>query len=389
MNKNIELTLILNVLRDGCLAQEALLDPSINWPLFYKLTCRHRVWHQVNQAVKPHAPVVPIAATLAHRCEKDTPRILITASETTRIARELTQQAIEHCFVKGTLLNVQVYGGLNTRPCKDIDIWVNPTTYTHAVTALESLGYEKQWPKYALTGFKAAWYMRHKHDMAFYHPQHKVQVELHFRLSYPGLPFFPLQDIPLQHITLFNTPVLAPENNVHVLYLMIHGATHGFIRLRWLHDIALFIHTQQCDLNHVYDLAKKIKCEHVVEQVLLLIHAFFNIEQPTMARLIKNPSKRSIRLARMATAFITGDYEMSDGLKNIRLFFKYRVYLATLAVKGQTLRTIWGDLFKIDVLFNALTLPTALSFLYYLIYPVWVMKYLVKKTGIIKSSKAQ
>lgn len=128
MNINIELTLILNVLQHQSNATELVFDPAINWTLFYKLVRRHRVWHQVHNAFKNNQFDCPITTVLAKFCEADKQRILITAGETIRIARAFTTKAIEHCFVKGTLLNVHLYGGLYTRPCSDIDAWVNAST---------------------------------------------------------------------------------------------------------------------------------------------------------------------------------------------------------------------------------------------------------------------
>ena len=273
---------------------------------------------------------------------------------------------------------MHVYGGLNTRPCRDIDIWVDVNTYSSAVAVLLSLGYQKKSPRYELTGFKERWYMRHKHDMAFYHPKRRVLVELHFRLSYLGLDFFPMSAITRKPINLFNAPILALDDDYHLLYLMIHGAIHAWIRLRWLQDIALFIGNNQCDLTRVYDLATQIKCQHIVEQALILVNDCFKLKHPVLTQLIQNPSHRGIRLAAIAQQFITADYEMTDGIKNINMFFKYRVYLAKLAVRGQKLHAVVGDLFKIDEVFLCVNLQDKISFIYYLIYPIWVIKYVLK-----------
>lgn len=375
MKDNHELRLLLSTLQNKPHVRELTPHPDIDWALFYKLVLRHRVWHPVHHALTHHAPPIPIAAALSTHCERDKRRILMTAGETLRIARELTKQSIIHCFIKGILLNVHVYGGLNTRPCRDIDIWVHAKTYTNAVAALLSLGYQKKLPTYQLKGFKERWYMRHKHDIAFYHPEKNILVELHFRLSYLGLDFFPLQDITRIPISLFNIPIMVPHDDYHVLYLMIHGAIHAWIRLRWLQDIALFIGNHKCDLARVYALASQIDCQHIVEQTLLLVNQLFKLDNPSLHPFIQKPSHRASTLAAIAHEFINADYEMTDGIKNIKLFFKYRVYLAKLAVRGQTLHAVWGDLFKLDELFCYVTFPDKLSFMYYLLYPLWIIKY--------------
>ena len=83
-----------------------------------------------------------------------------------------------------------------------------------------------------------------------------------------------------------------------------------------------------------------------------------------------------MQLAVLAQQFISSDYEITDGLSNLNMFFKYRVYLGKLAVRGQKAHALWGDLFKIDMLFPYVTFPRGCSFLYYLAYPVWVMRFI-------------
>ena len=372
-----ELALLLNLLQSQASLKHALcIDPAIDWSLFFTLVRRHRVWHPVCKALPPE---IPIAHALAQHCQRDQRRILITAGETVRIARAFEQQAVTHCFVKGTLLNVHIYDGLYTRPCKDIDVWVDATTYAKAIAVLNALGYQQTLPTYALTGFKEAYYLRHKHDLAFTHPASHIVVELHFKLSnYLGIDFFPLNAVPLKPIRLLNVPILAPEDDYHLLYLMIHGSIHTWLRLRWLQDIALFIDSNRCDLNHLWALAGQLKCQHIVEQTLLLVQALFPTNQLAIIPFIQSPSRRGQQLAAMAQRFIASDYELTDSLSHINMFILHRFYLAKLATRRQKFHAIVGDLFRIDMLFNMLTFPKKLSFLYYLAYPFWAIGYFLK-----------
>ena len=277
--------------------------------------------------------------------------------------------------MKGILLNLHLYGGLNTRPCRDIDVWIKPSDYARAINVLISLGYIKKLPTYELTGFKQSYYMQHRHDMAFYHPDKRILIEPHFRLDYFGINFFPWGLLTRKSIRVFNQDIMTLEDNYHLLYLMIHGSIHAWIRLRWLQDIVLFIQSNKCDLNHIMDLAKQIKCEHLVEQTLLIVHDLFPTCRASIASFIQNPSHKSLQLAALAKQFIEGDYEMTDGFRHYKMFFKYRYYLAKLAVKGQKRQAIFGDLFKIDEVFQYATFPDKLAFMYYLVYPLWVIKY--------------
>lgn len=386
MNKESEtaLALILQSLQtDLSASQHLTIDPSINWPLFYRMMIRHRVWHQIRNSlfsVKQNASI-SIVEKIDQYCKRDKLRILKTAAETARIARSLNQDGIQYCFVKGTILNILIYGALVTRPCRDIDLWVDPSGYQAAITNLIALGYQQKTPCYELKGFKERYYMNHKHDIAFYHSELNILVELHFKLGQIGLQFFSPTPPMCKLVTVFNTPVLTLEDDHHLLYLMIHGATHAWIRLRWLNDIALFIKSNRCDLDHVMALAKQIHCEHIVKQSLILVHSLLSVNDDVLCRLIQNPDRRVARLVVLSKQFIKADYVMTDGMSNPLMFIKYRYYLARVAVKRQKVSAVLSDTFKIESLFNNITLPDKLSFIYYLIYFGWVIKFFWRSKG--------
>jgi hypothetical protein len=381
LDKNVELNIILATLQGNPLEIEKLIaNPSINWKILYKLIHLHRVWHQVYAAFTPleNQHLIPIYKKLALHCQRDKSRILTTAAETLRVAREFTKHNLQHCFIKGVTLNESLYGGLITRPCKDIDVWVDAPSYRQAMDVLISLGYQKKLPTYELSGFKEQYYMQHKHDIAFYHVEHKVEVELHFRLSYFGINFFPLSSGLLKSTTIMNVPVQTLEDHYHLLYLMLHGAIHAFIRLRWLNDIALYIKKNGCSPTHIMALAKQIHCEHIVIQTLILIRDFLKLETLEMQTLLFNPSQRSTQLATICKKFIIDGYELNSGLGIYnKHFFNYRFYLVKLATTSQRVNAILGDLFKIDNMFPHVTFSDQLKCMYYILYPLWVVKYVV------------
>ena len=374
MKGHPELALILKTLPINRSNSNTLnIDPNINWAFFYKLVCRHRVWHQVLESIDADTP---ITQTLRAHCQHDKQRILITAGETIRVSKQLSAHHILHAFVKGTLLNVYLYGELGTRPCRDIDVWIDVNDYKAASKILLSLGYQKKLPHYELTGFKERYYLKHRHDIAFYHPTQKTLIELHFKLDYFGIDFFPIKSLTPKPVMLLNIPTPTLPDDHHLLYLMIHGSIHAWSRLRWLQDIALFIKENRCDLNHVFVLAKKIHCDHIVIQTLLLTNQLFPMQHDELQALIQNPSRRSSQLAELGMRFITADYEFTDGIKNIPLFFTYRFYLIKLAVRGKKFSALRDDFFKIDELFSKITFPEKLSFMYYLCYPLWILGYI-------------
>lgn len=382
MQLNDEFKYLIQTLQTSPAKKGDSINSPIEWDLLFQLIVRHRVWHQVYTAlISGHDEVPqPFYERLGQLCRQDTARILMTATEIKRIASVLMEECIFHCFIKGIMLNVQIYPSLASRPCKDIDLWVELKDLNQAQFLLESLGYRQKNPSYELEGFQKQYYLGHKRDIAFYHEEKKIWVELHFKLEYFGSPFFSPTPQITKAVTLFNCQPLTLKDDYHLLYLMLHASEHAWIRLRWLNDIVLYIKSGQCDLLQVMDLAKMIKCEHIVEQSLLLVQTNFGQNDASLSQLIPNPSKRALKLARTAQSFIEADYELTTEYPIFhKMFFKYRWYLAAQTPAQKKLRVVMNDLFKIDKIFPYVRFSNKYWFMYYLMYPFWILKLLIAR----------
>ena len=84
-------------------------------------------------------------------------------------------------------------------------------------------------------------------------------------------------------------------------------------------------------------------------------------------------------MAQAAYQFIVADYELTGGHGIFSKMFLISLYLAKLAAKGQRHQAIFGDLFKIDRLFPYFNLPRGYEFGYYLLYPLWIIKYIITR----------
>lgn len=377
MQPNDEFKYLIQILQTSPAKIAYAIKPSIDWDLLLQLIVRHRVWHQVYAALTSvHEDIPqPFYDRLGRLCRQDTARILKTAAEIKRIASILMKEHIFHCFIKGIMLNVQIYPSLASRPCKDIDLWVDLKDLTQAHSLLHSLGYRQKNPHYELEGFQKQYYLRHKQDIEFYHEEKKITVELHFKLEDSGVLFFSPTPLITKSITLFNTQPLTLKDEYHLLYLMLHASKHAWTRLRWLYDIVLYIKSGHCDLVLVMDLAQKMECEHIVEQSLLLVQTNFGQNDASLSQLIQKPSKRALKLARTAQSFIEADYELTPQYPIYhKMFLKYRWYLAAQAPAKNKLRVVMNDLFKIDKIFPYVRFSNKYWFMYYLVYPFWILK---------------
>lgn len=346
-------------------------DSSVNQKVLYELIFRHRIWHQM-----------PAFDFLREHSQKDKYRMMIMANEVVRVARTFNELHIKYALVKGISLNVLLYPTLLERSCKDIDLWVSSESYDEAISQLLLLGYKREKIGYSLDGFKERYHKKHHCDLIFYHSERKICVELHHKLSYPGFDWPKNKQLRFRTFSLFNMSVLTLDNDQHLLYLMLHGSIHAWMRLRWLYDIALFIKNRRCDLNKVMEIAKSADVAHVVEQTLILLKELLKFEDETLLYLTHTPSKRALLLVRLAKKFIIGDYMMQDNIKYFNSFIKYRYYRMKLASKKYRYSMIWNELFRLDGLFRRISLPEKLSFLYYILYPGWLFLHIIRKMRV-------
>lgn len=378
-----ELNLILNLLqhdvdKEITLSQDEIMN--INWDYFLCLAIRHRIIPQIYNHLKTLTTVpIKIIDDLEHLNYKIKMQNLNSLGEIIRTTKVLAKNNIPYFIVKGVPLSQYAYKDYTIRQAKDIDILIDPINLEKAHNLITQLGYTVTFPTYALKGFKRSYYLLHRHDIAVFNVERNIEIELHFNLNFPGVPFFRTKYLPKECINISNHNICVLKNEYHLLYLMQHAATHAFSRLRWLHDIVLFLENTLIDIEEVFALSKTLKTEHIVIQTLILIKNIYKIDKIAINQLIeKNYTKHIRHLAIIAEEFMTTDYEfgVTHNIFN-KMFLKYRYYLVKLAIKGEKAKTLIADLFKIDQVFPYITMPKYLSMGYYILYPIIIIKRLL------------
>lgn len=215
-------------------AAEAVGD----WPMIARLAEAHRVEGLVDQGLRRAAVAVPrdVAEPLAASAAEIRLRALLQIGEMLRINEAFAGSAIRHCFLKGICVGVVAYGTATLKRSWDIDLLVGPDQVLAAARLLTGFGYAPSSRRTFDEGEFARWSVVSK-ELEFTSPR-GTAVELHWRLSdHPALlggvgMESPLRPVPLigdhQVETLADAPCLA--------YLAVHGAAHGWSRLKWLAD---------------------------------------------------------------------------------------------------------------------------------------------------------
>ena len=208
---------------------------AIDWRRFVKLAQRHRVQGFARIGLEAAAIVVPPGLVTAHR--RQTARNLLLLDEAARIAAMLVEADIPAAFLKGATLAQLAYGNQAVKQTLDNDLLVDPDQVAATIKLLESIGYRVTDPAVPLDGKRLSVLIDMVKECTLVRPGNKAMLDLHWRMtSVEGLLAEPdlTRDLRLVTIGDHELPTLGDE--ALMVYLAVHGARHGWSRLKWLAD---------------------------------------------------------------------------------------------------------------------------------------------------------
>jgi hypothetical protein len=272
-----ELNLILELLKEGNdQTYNHELSKDIDWDLFLKLAIHHRVFPLLSSKIKMlDKGLVPsfVPQFLKQRYTQNTFQMLHLSGEMESISKLFSEHQIRTLFLKGPVLAQDLYGDISLRTSSDLDFLIPIQNLEQSEELLVNLGYEKD--DYIETVLND-WRWRH-HHVTYFHPQKRIKLEIHWRL-HPGPgrepSFQKLWDHKRKSL-LTSSPVYLLGKEDLFLYLVSHGARHGWSRLRWLVDIRQMME-QKMDWKKLFTLFKTYHNPHVGGQVIILVSQLLN-----------------------------------------------------------------------------------------------------------------
>ena len=220
---------------------------GVDWRGFLRVAERHRIEGLAREAlVRAGAPVDSgVARALGDQAARIARQGLIFAAETHRLQNALDAAGIGNLVLKGAALEMLAYGALGLKSAWDIDLLVTPQDASRARAVLENAGYALTSPPEPSPLAFAQWVDLAK-ECVFTHLRTGTPVELHWRLVDSDLL------LGLSARSAWQTVYLAPDMPVRTLateglfaYLSVHGASHGWSRLKWLADLGALL--ARCD----------------------------------------------------------------------------------------------------------------------------------------------
>ncbi len=222
------------------------LAGKVGWPLVVEMAAHHKVIPQLArclEAVAPDAAPPREARILRAGAVGNACLCSQHAAFLQRIHRRLGEAHIGYRVLKGIPLAVLAYADPQLRDVGDIDLLISPGDLQEAERILLQEGFLRSEPEGPLTPRRLRAYLAHQKDFSFRHPSSRIALDLHWRLfRNPLLPGnAEIAGCGMQAFSLGGESIPALPTAELFLYLCQHGALDGWLRLKWICDIAFLL----------------------------------------------------------------------------------------------------------------------------------------------------
>jgi hypothetical protein len=225
-----------------------IAQQPIRWPQVLSIAQHHKVVPLFLRNLETFAPdCVPEEAAEALRAASEA-NAHVCLHRTTHLAlltRLFREQQIDVRIFKGVPLAVTAYGDPTLRDAGDIDLLIGEKDIFAGGEILRGEWYFRFEPQARLTPRRLRSYIAHQKDFSYEHPGAGVIVDLHWRLFRNA--WLPangtLDEVGEDWVELGTEQIPTLPVPRLFLYLCVHGALDGWLRLKWLADISALMHT--------------------------------------------------------------------------------------------------------------------------------------------------
>lgn len=257
------------------------------WDEFARLVVeRHRVAPAALAALEATgiAPPEEVLGRIRAEARANAFEALAQKAETGRLIKALAARDCRPMLLKGWPLAEEIAGSAAARHSKDLDLYIRLDELGACYRALAELGYQpvsEHRDRLPLLRHRAL--ASECNDIALERSDGR-QVEVHWRSNhFRG--WLDLRDIcsegrewPLDSTGI---SVWIPTATGNLLYLALHGQQHAWLRLKWLHDIALIVRQHEdAELNAALAMAAGAGAERALVGAVHLSHRVFATRLP-------------------------------------------------------------------------------------------------------------
>jgi Uncharacterised nucleotidyltransferase len=363
-----------------------LLHGDLDWNLAFKISQQHGVTQLLYRTLQTFQPQQVPSAVLSYLnflCRKSVLRSLQLSNELVKVLNLLAKHNILAIPFKGSVLSILAYQNLTLRQFGDLDILIDKQDLEAARNLLAERGYTPA----SLTETQKRDLALHGAELTFVHLERHIAVDLHWQIAPSYFPFeisLPEWKSRLQPVSLCGEEVLTFSLEDTLLHLCVHGATHQWIRLEWLCDIAGLIqaHRDEIQWERLIQQSAAVGCERILLLNCLMAVELLGLQLP-MLLLQKIEADLSLRpLANTIYPLLFGQSEEEPLWLKMRPRERIVSFFAFIRMRekfGDQIRHLlhilnrsgWFKPTQSD--YGLIRLPKGLSFLYWFIRPLRIL----------------
>lgn len=366
-----------------------LIHRGIDWDYLLTVASQHGVVPLVQQALSGYcADEVPteVLEKLKAISRSNAQHNLHLTSSLLALLTAFEARSVSAVPYKGPMLAARAYGNLSSRQFCDLDILVRQPDVLKAIEVLTKNGYRLELPIGQSTPILKL--IHSKKDFRFVSADNRVVVELHWRLAGRHF-YFPYSlDLlweRLERISFSGTAVLTFRPEDMLVILCAHGSKHLWGRLLWICDIAALVDASpRIDWSVTMRNARESGSQRMVLLGLYLAKTLLDtrlpreVERAIRADRAVEPLAKELLKAAFPVNVLT-DHKLEHNFPTVyplfirmrerrrektKLRFQYyKESLSAAITPGEHDR-------------EYLALPSSLSFLYYLVRPVRLIRQL-------------
>ena len=176
-----------------------------------------------------------------------------------KIVDVLQQENLRFIPFKGPVLGQTIYGDIRARRFYDLDFFVNREDVFRFSEILRDLGFRPAGKQISSESDILKLFQK-TNQLLFQHAVDGTDVEIHWRLAnkyeYLKDDFNYIYSYYTQPFTMNGRQLLKLKSEAELLYIMTHGAAHGWFRLKWLVDVNDYLRNVPIDHGKLIELAK-------------------------------------------------------------------------------------------------------------------------------------
>ena len=202
------------------------------------------------------------------------------SAEVIRLTRQFNEAGLWVRSIKGTQLAEWLYEGQGVRHAGDIDFLIDENDVLKADALLREQGFQRTHLNCEMTSLRWSKYIEVWRDCEYKHPGTGIAVELMWRLANNDSLQRLAKSLQPTEVRLGGCTLLGLAHEVHIVYLLVHGSTHGWHRWFWLVDMALLMKAETTNWNRVLEIAREAGVDRHLWLGLSLAHELLGATWP-------------------------------------------------------------------------------------------------------------